>query len=93
MFANKLVNLSNFVYQVEDLSMLNEVVEKIDQSIFGVELSICKDGVSKFLVTPPHTRLNEERYETNFKPFSDGFDWFEGIIHGRKMWLTYMIAI
>ncbi len=48
MFANKLVNLSNFVYQVEDLNMLNEVVEKIDQSIFGVELSICNNGVSKF---------------------------------------------
>jgi len=78
MFANKLVNLSNFVYQVEDLNMLNEVVEKIDQSIFGVELSIYKDGVSKFLVTPPHIRLNKKRYERDLQPFSDGFDWFEG---------------
>lgn len=76
-------NISNFFTKVDDISEgLNKVMDTINESVFGVELSVKgEEGeANKMLVTPPHIRFSEYTDRSSRELVTEDLTYYEGYL-------------
>lgn len=83
MFESHLKNFSNYFSVVGDIGQkINHLINTIDESIFGIEITLSKGVANYIIVTPPHIRLSKETalFQREYIGEDTDYQFYEGYL-------------